>query len=370
MDGERSVVGLVHNARRGDLRPLLRYVGPTVSRANLPRFPWPRLFSAAAYAAARCEESQLPWSRTASIPDRRRVAAAFVSGLPPGSLHPFGPRAALQSDVIRLCRKWPMASLPPTAPKVLPQIPTLIITSVDDVLAPVSSARAVANLIPGSRLLRLRGAGHDVFGEYGSNSGCATGILEEFLAGARPTDVCGPEWKSYRGASKPPPLSLAELDPDPRVGGRVGRMLRAVHATLREGGEMLTGEFLGRIYALRSIPRRKWRSLLLSPARAGALRRGSYALRPVTWRMTLHGASYVPGVRLRGWIVLAQNPAKRRGRVRVEGPAGAGGTLTIRGGMVTGRLGGRTVSVPTRLGPDVGFIVRTSRAAAGTASPW
>jgi pimeloyl-ACP methyl ester carboxylesterase len=353
--GDRSVMGYVHNAVRGDLKPLLRY------RQRLPYGfggfnSWPGFFSTAAYAASRCEESLLPWSRDASLAERRGQAAAFVQGLPRGSLDPFGPRTALGSDVLELCREWPIASASPEPPKVLPPIPTLIVAGVDDVLAPLSSARAVANLIPGARLLRLRGAGHDIFASGGS--GCAPEVLRKFLDGARPKDVCGPEWKSYRGASKPPPLSLAEVDPDPRAGGRPGRALRVVSATIRDGAEIVGGRFFRRIFQLRSSPRRKWGDILLSPTRAGALRRGTYALKPFSWRMTLHGASYVPGVRISGWMVLANKRAKRRGVIRIWGPGAPNGRLVIRRGMISGRLGGRDVFAPLRLGPDLGFIVQ------------
>ena len=354
LGGDRNVMGYVHNARRGDLQPLLRYRHLT-SVSESP-FPFPEISSVAAHAASRCEESQLPWSRATPIGDRGSQAASFVRGLPAGSLSPFGPRTVLQSDIVALCRRWPMASAAPDPPRVLPPIPTLIVASVDDLLAPLSSARAVANLIPGSRLLRLRGAGHDVFGEYGWGSGCAETILQDFLAGAVPRDVCGPEHKSHRGASKPPPLSLAEVSPDRRVRGRPGQILTAVNATLREGAQFGSGGSFGQLRGLISRPR-DWRRVLLAPIRYGALRRGSYALRLFTWRARLRGASYVPGVRLSGWVVLADKPRKRRGVIRVWGSSGVRGRLVVRRGVMSGELAGVQVRAPMRLGPGVGFTV-------------
>jgi pimeloyl-ACP methyl ester carboxylesterase len=359
LDGDREIVGLVHNARRGDLRPLLRHWRRLRSGgADAFRVRWLNLFSPAAHAASRCEDSVLPWSRTASLGERRSQAEAFVRGLPAGSLAPFGTRAALGSDVLELCRLWPIASPALESPKALPAIPALIVTSVDDVLAPVSAARAVANLIPGSRLLRLRGAGHDIFASGGS--GCAEQVLQEFLSGSRPTDVCGPEWKSYRGASKPPPLSLGEVDPDPRVDGHAGRALRAVNATIRDGAEFLEDRFLLLIFHINLNRQQSWREALSSPIRVGGLRRGSYVLAPESARLTLRGASYVPGVRVSGWMILAQNRSARRGVIRVWGPETPDGKLVIRRGMLSGRLGDRRVSAPVRIGPDLGFVVRPS----------
>ena len=244
------------------------------------------------------------------------------------------------------------ASTPVDPPRTLPGIPALVVTNVDDMLAPMSAARQVASLIPGARVLRLRGAGHGMLSTGASS--CAEGIVEDFLAGSTPTEVCGPEHQGTKGAAKPPPLSLADLEPDPRVGGRAGRTLTAVNATMRDGGDMLEGQFFGRIFRLHTRPGRSARKALLAPLRAGALRQGTYAMRPNRWRLVLRKASYVPGVRIDGWTTFAQNRAARRGVMRVSGPGAARGTLTIRRGTMSGRLGGRMVSAPVRLHPDLG----------------
>lgn len=351
LEGHRAVMGYIHNAARGDLKPLLRL--GTRPASLLPAAL--RGDSRAAYAASMCEEARLPWSRSTPLAKRAAQTTALVGSLDPATLSPLGPRAALESDVLELCRLWPMGSPSPEPVRPIPPLPALVVASVEDMLAPVSMARAVANMIPGARLLRLRGAGHDVFGSFGSS--CAALIRERFLAGESPKDVCGPEHKSYRGAAKPPPLSLREVAPDPRVHGAAGRTLTAVNMTVRDGGAILQRDLLTRIYDLRLAPRPRWRRILLEPARAGALRRGSYAMGLARRRLVLRGASYVPGVRVSGSLLFAQEPLERRGVLRIAGPGGPNGTLIVRGGVMTGRLNGREVRAPTRWGPDLGFTI-------------
>lgn len=371
VNGDRTMMGLLHNARRGDLTPLLRSRKSTLDGVIWPPAPIPAgflsFFNPTAYLASRCEESQLPWSRTAPIADRHRIAAAFVSALPGDAFSPFGPRAALGSDVLDLCDAWPIASLAQDPPVRLPAIPTLLVTSVDDMLAPVSAAREVANLIPGSRVLRLRGAGHGIFADGGSS--CASRIAHAFLIGRAPTprDVCGPEWNSARGAAKPPPLSLAEVSPDPRVGGTPGRVLRTVNATIGDGGDQVIAEFFTRVYSLRSLPRREWRAFFLRPVRAVGLRGGTYAINLKRGRLFIRGASYVPGVRLNGWLRFSQQPKARRGVIRVSAPRAARGRLVIRRGMMRGRLGGVKVSAPMRLGQEFGLTYNRKASSAQSA---
>jgi pimeloyl-ACP methyl ester carboxylesterase len=343
--GDRSVLGQIHNANRGDLKPLLRrrWTARTAPATTIPA----DLFSYAAYAASMCEESLLPWSPTTPISGRPRQSMALVSGQPPGAFGALGVRGALGSDVLELCRLWPMTGRPAAPPpQPLPAIPTLVAVSVEDMLAPVSSARAVAALIPGARLLRLRGAGHSPVSS--GLSSCADAAVGEFLARGATDEVCGPEHKSYRGAMRPPPLSLAELPPDRRVRGRAGRTLTAVNATVRDGRQILDEMLMRSFLELRARSRRDILAVLRRGKRVGGLRGGTYRMNATDGRLVLDGASYVPGVRLTGSVTFAR---ERRGVIRVHGPAAARGTLVIRGGVVTGQLGGRDVRAPTRWGP-------------------
>jgi pimeloyl-ACP methyl ester carboxylesterase len=343
LDGDRNLVGAVRNALRGDVRPLLRYRRQVRFTEQRTQLLSARGFSVAAYAASRCEEAQLPWPRDAGIAARLALADGFLGVLPTGAMGPFGPRTALQSDVVRLCRKWPIASAPQPSPRLLPPIPTLVVTSVEDLRAPLAGARAVANLIPGARLLRLRGAGHEVFGGEGSGSGCAEQVLAKFLRGAVPTDVCGPEYKGYRGAAPPPPLSLAEVRPDRRVAGRAGRTLSAIDATIRDGDALDSSGGVGRSSGRRGgPPRLSW----------GGLRRGRYTLDLGRWRMGFHDVSYVPGLRLSGWLTYARARSARRGVLYVDGVVR--GRLAVHRSMMVGRLAGRPVRAPLRLGPEFG----------------
>jgi pimeloyl-ACP methyl ester carboxylesterase len=347
-----EMAGMVRNALRGDVAPLLRArrVGRWYRSLLLAAGTW-RSFNVAAYAASVCEESVLPWDRTASIGTRDASASALAFGSA-GAFGSFGPRTALQSDIVALCRRWPVASSPPDPPKVLPSIPTLILAGRQDPIGGLSHAEAVRRLIPGARVLPIPGFSSDLDLWMGS---CAQPAVREFFAGQVPAS-CGPSEFGRVGASAPPPLSLAEVRTQPGRHGRVGRTLTAVRLTLRDGASMIPFRFFVRVLDPAS---KGARALYGTPVRVGALRSGTYRLGFRNDRFALRGASYVPGVRVSGAIapVDSDAPSKVRGRLRVGGAAAARGTLTLRGHVLSGRLGGR----PVRMGigssayPDVTF---------------
>lgn len=355
----RELPGIVRNALRGDSAPLLRL--QREARSIDARMPWPpafrRVFSFAAYAASTCEESPLPWSRSAPLEERSRQAAAFVRALPPDAFAPFGRRTALASDVLELCRRWPNAAAPPDRPSALPAIPALVLAGRDDIRTPVSDAEAVAALIPGARLMRLHWTGHDVISSAGP--GCGTEALRAFLAGSGERVVCNLAQKPRR-APDPPPLSLAEVSPEPGMRGRVGRTVMAVQLTLRDGADTL------------------WDSPVATKGpflRAGGLRGGSYALDLHSGRLTVRGASFVPGVRVSGWItsLLRGHDATRDGVLTIAGRTAAGGTLVMRDGLLRGELDGRTVETRLRgsiySGRTIGLLrPRPSSVASGSAT--
>ena len=122
---------------------------------------------------------------------------------------------------------------------------------------------------------------------------------------------------------------MREIPPAEDNRGRPGRTLTAVELTIFDGDEALTTA----VYSDRGF------------ARVGGLRAGwahdhwTPSLRRP--RITLHGYSYVRGVRVTGRI---DGLARRHGKLRVTGRAAARGTLTLhRDGSLSGRLGGRPV---------------------------
>ena len=344
--------GMLRNAARGDVAPLLRARESARWYTRIPSESDASLyFSAAAAAASLCEESVLPWPRAAALEDRDAAASAFAFGLPPRAFHPFGPRAALASDLVALCRKWPVASAAPDAPTALPAIPTLVTVGTQSLAAPVAHARAVAQLVPGARLLRLRGFASERDLDVPT---CVQPMVDAFFAGrALPSDCSSPVERVP--VSAPPPLSPAEVDPEPGMVGRAGRTLAAVRLTLRDGAATIPGRFFVRVVT----PGTRRRDLYGTPVRVGALRHGTYRLGFHPRRFALRDASYVQGVRVSGSIAPfdRDNGASSRGHLRVGGPSAVRGRLVLRGRVLSGRLGGRPVR--TRIGdaayPDVSF---------------
>jgi hypothetical protein len=103
----------------------------------------------------------------------------------------------------------------------------------------------------------------------------------------------------------------------------VGRTLTAVYATVSDVDEALNVA----TYSARGF------------AQVGGLRAG-YAHDNYP-RITLHGYSYVPGVRVTGRLAGARD---QHGTLRISGPAAARGRVTLhRDGSITGRLQGRRV---------------------------
>jgi pimeloyl-ACP methyl ester carboxylesterase len=337
----RRIPGFLRNARRGDVAPLLRLRRDTRILDVFAR--WNRYFDYAAYTVATCEESDLPWPRYGPIEDRLAQAEALVQGLPVESFGPFGPRAALASDVLELCRKWPAASPAPDSSGPLPPVPTLVLAGEEDLRAPVAGAVEIARLIPGARLLTLPGVGHGTV--MVEESGCAKRAVRSFLVGAA-VAKCKSVGRPPR-ASRSPPLSLAEVAPATGHRGRVGRTVRAVNLTLGDGAQAVATEVIRRLVVW-LLERRTRQASVLRPVRpaglrAGGLRAGSYAVKSRRKRFSFRQASYVPGVRISGWLGASGRSKSVRGVIRVSGSAAARGRLVVRRGIMTGRLGGQNV---------------------------
>ncbi len=322
----------VRNALRGDPAPLLR---AAVRAAALESETGdPRSLSIAAYAAATCEESPLPWSPSAGPGERRRQAQALIGALPTSAFAPFGRRAALGSDVLRLCQGWPHGVAPPAVTGPLPRVPLLLLEGEGDVRTPVESARRVAARVPGAQLLVVRDGGHGALGSEGS--GCVDRNFRRFLAGVRSLR-CARGRRTVR-PTRPAPLSLREVRPAGGRGGRVARVISAVRLTFADTNRTLEAAALDALEQLLfdfDGPR-----VVL---RAGGLRGGYLAVDLERARVTIRRLQFVPGVRLSGTIV-SPTPRRARGRVRVQA-RGASGTLHLRGNRLVGRLGGTPVSI-------------------------
>lgn len=330
----QAIPAAIHDALRGDLAPLLRL---RQRAAQNHGFRKPRDTSAGAYATALCEDAQLPWERDTPLAQRPTRSGALVDGLPAGTFGPFGPRAALGADAIELCERWPSSTrrIPPAGP--LPRVPALVYVAGAQTRHSVEDARSVARLIPGSRLLVTPGTSGDGVLQ-GAGYDCSSRELARFLAGGEPRRC-----EASRLPRPSPPLSksLGQMRPA-GMGGRRGHTIAAMRMTLVDGILELYGDLLTSLF-VRQDPGNYYMSTL----RAGGLRAGRYAVHVPRNVYVLHGASYVRGIRVRGRLAQHDDTdddlARGVGRLRIDGPAAARGTLTLRDGILTGRLGGHPI---------------------------
>jgi pimeloyl-ACP methyl ester carboxylesterase len=328
------------SAARGDRALLARagYVPETVGED----FPGqrPEEYSQALFAATMCEETELPWDRTAPPAERLDQARERVALMPGSAFEPFDRETALSSDTIRLCEKWPAAADPPVTPAgPLPDVPVLIMNGEDDLRTPLAAARDVQRLFPRATLV-TDSVGHSVL----FASECAQAAVRPFFRD-RAAGAC-------RRTRRPPlrelpPLSVGELRPLGARGLR-GRTLRALEATLRDIRPRLFGEV---------APPDSGQP----PGRAGGLR-GGY----LRWgtRLTLTRYAYVPGVRVGGTLRIERGGAGLLGGVfRLGGRAAAAGRVELRRGRLTGTLAGRAVTARLR-------VPSATAAARPAAVPW
>jgi hypothetical protein len=156
---------------------------------------------------------------------------------------------------------------------------------------------------------------------------CPERAVRDFLA-ERPSRPCKPG-SNPPFAIPPAPRSLRGVPPYRKTRGRAGRTLSAVYLALFDVDDALsTATYSGRGFAWVGGMRAGWARDHWRPG----LRRP---------RISLHGYSYVPGVRVTGHI---DGLFRRHGRLRITGRAAARGTVTLhRSGRLTGRLGGRRV---------------------------
>ncbi len=324
----------IHDALRGDPAALLR-LSERASEGH--GFRKPREASAGAYAVALCEDALLPWPDGTPWAQRRSQAASFVTGLPAGTFGPFEPEAALGGAAIELCEQWPSSARTAPPAGAFPPVPTLLHASDWSIRSPVEDARAVSARIPGSRLLIER----IIFADRGrddSDADCPSRERGRFLAGGEP-ERC-PAW--LLAAPFPPSSKILRRTSSGGLGGRTGRTVAALRATLVAGITELGGELLSALIIRRDTGDDFYESTL----RTGGLHGGSYAFGISRNLYVLRRASFARGIRISGWLTERDDTghlARGSGRFRVGGPAAAHGTLTVRDGVMTGSLGRRKI---------------------------
>jgi pimeloyl-ACP methyl ester carboxylesterase len=307
----------VRSALNGDLTPLLR-LSTWASRGDTPEPP--RYFSDMMYTANNCEEGPLPWDPSTPAAARLAQARAAAAALPPSAVYPFDREAALINTDAELCAGWPLPGDSPVPAGPYAAAPVLVLSGEDDLRTPLEGAERVARSIAVAQLVVVPGTGHGVFP---GPSRCPRLAINDFFAG-RPLRPCRP-------GSQPPfadpiaPRSLAQVAPATGHRGVIGRTLSAVYATVGDLDESLNVA----VYSSRGL------------AQVGGLR-GGYAHDNYP-RTSLHGYSYVPGVRVSGRLI---GVTHQHGTLRITGRTAARGRLVLhRNGSLSGRLKGHHVRV-------------------------
>jgi pimeloyl-ACP methyl ester carboxylesterase len=314
--------GAVRSALDGDPAPIIRLKKRALQVDAEP--PPVREISTAVYAATSCLDTPFQWSPAAAPADRMRQARAAAAQVPDADFAPFDRRAALETDLLALCRAWPGSPGPQPATGPLPDVPVLIFEGEDDLRTPLEDAQRVAAQFPRAKLLLAPNTGHSALGSAPGR--CLSTAFDRFFGGGKLPGGCRRRRREFP-PSPVAPRSLAQLRSARGIGGARGRALTALALTLND----VNDDALASIIANESDP---------DLARGGGLRGGSYRL-GVGGTLILKGVQYVPGVRISGRV---RNFGERdqKGHLRIAG-RGPGGTLSLRGTRLRGRLGGRRV---------------------------
>jgi pimeloyl-ACP methyl ester carboxylesterase len=303
----------VRSALRGDRLPLMRLIALAGSAPDPPV----ALLSAGLYAATTCTDVRMPWAASSPVDMRAPLFDAAVAALDPAALAPFDASAARATSVSGACLGWPAVSVTPDdVPAAYPAVPALILAGTADVRTPVESARKVAALMPGARLITVPGVGHDTMD--GDFTGCARAAIGRFLAGRDAGRPC----KGSGGLELPVPtfpLRLADVR-DHGARTRARQVLAAVMDTVVDAETMLsTG-------GLRTV-------------RRGGLRGGFVRASGRPPRVELRRYTYLPGLHVTGSLRWGEGIT---GVLRVSGIAD--GRVSLRHARVIATIDGHRVT--------------------------
>ena len=315
--------GALTSARRGDSAPLIRLAARSAGIIDLARQVAGSDFSDSVFAATLCEEGAFPWSRTAPSAVRAEQARGLVRSLGNAPFYPFDGASALGAEMIDLCVGWPTLSAPPVSAGPLPDVPTLVVNGAADLRTPLEDAASVAALVPSTQILAIPFTGHSALASDPTPDRCGLRGVAEFFAG-QPVTPCAATDNPF----SPTPVAPTRLERLPGTGGR-GKTGRTITAAIRTAVDMRR-QVIGDLLEAGRLPRR------VGGLRGGRATIGAGAI------LTLRDVVYVPGVTISGTVPLDVGAPQV---LSIGGAKAARGNLTITAGHISGRLGGRPVSL-------------------------
>lgn len=155
----RDLADALHRARRGDLAALNDLL-QTVRHWNAASA---EELSQGLHASALCADWRFPWGDSQTpVSGRGAKLARDASRLRPQSVAPFDRATATGNGVVQECLPWSPTGPTPDSARLLPRVPTLLVSGDRDLSTPLEWARREMAITPVGRLVVVHGAGHSV----------------------------------------------------------------------------------------------------------------------------------------------------------------------------------------------------------------
>lgn len=155
----RDLADALHRARRGDLAALNDLL-QTVRHWNAASA---EELSQGLHASALCADWRFPWGDSQTpVSGRGAKLARDASRLRRQSVAPFDRATATGNGVVQECLPWSPTGPTPDSARLLPRVPTLLVSGDRDLSTPLEWARREMAITPVGRLVVVHGAGHSV----------------------------------------------------------------------------------------------------------------------------------------------------------------------------------------------------------------
>jgi len=174
----RDLADALHRARLGQMEPLNALLRTIRGWASAP----PENLSQGLHASALCADWRFPWGDSdAPVAGRSASLARAASRLPARELWPFDRATAAGIGYEQECLPWPASPPTPAAARLLPPVPTLLLSGDRDLSTPLEWAQREAAVAPDGHLVVIHGAGHSI--QSPAMGDTARRALDEFLTG-------------------------------------------------------------------------------------------------------------------------------------------------------------------------------------------